>query len=174
MRHLTLAYFPPALCNFLAGISASASVTFLTEIVTQENSSSTLAWAALPWGSLAGLLVWSAVVLEGLREEARELADPALSESERRGQLRGLYLEKPRRVQIPLALSLASLVCAVAMMLAMFDSGDGERPAVGNSDSRTGQTGSQRRSPPKANANGRPLDDQTAPRTPAHASHPSN
>lgn len=143
MRRLTLAYFPPALCNFLAGVSASASVTFLTEIVTQEGPSSTLAWAALPWGSLAGLLVWSAVALEGLREEARELADPALSEGERRGQLRALYLEKPRRVRVPLALSLATLVCAVALMLAMFDSSEGEHSAAGNSDAHTQSAGAR-------------------------------
>lgn len=147
MRRPTLAYFPPALCNFLAGVSASASVTFLTEIATQRDPSSALAWAALPWGGLAGLLVWSAVALEGLREEARELADPALSEGERRGQLRALYLEKPRRVRVPLALSLASLICAVALMLAMFDSGDGERAAVGNSVSHAQPAGARDQPP---------------------------
>ena len=112
--------------NFLAGICAGAGINMITSVATGPESLVTPARIALDaglWVLAAAFLTWAGqVVQQGERDADLEIA-PDFTERERREVRQAHQSGALRRARLPLGLTLAAVLGAVAMLPRLVDWG---------------------------------------------------
>jgi hypothetical protein len=132
------------LLNFLAGVLASASAALLVSIPLDPERISPLRLviAALPWGIAAGLVAYTAAIVEAIVTDVNLSLGRRLTEKERQ-EVRAKAIE-PHEPQIRrlLMLSGGMVVVSVGTLIILFDArlGTGVHSATRESSSVHGAT----------------------------------